>query len=227
MIQFNRTLTMTIKVVFSFLLLTFSINGFTQKRINGFSVNKESNSFDILNKNTNATWFSNVSAGFKCNGELFLLKDMTSKSIKVSKTTATFGKGEKLDWLFIHPSKNIAFTLELISYPGNGWHTVNAWVENKSKEKITLDEILLIETDQGILTGESWKKWRVLNGRTDNLKWAGEVLTDEKSKIRAMTQMGLWNTETDQEAVLGYSIKHAWGALELSKSESGMNLQPM
>jgi len=219
-----RSTKMTANVLLSFILLSLSLNGFTQKTINGFSINKTSNSFDVLDKNTDATWFSSVSAGFKYNGELFLLKDMTSKSIKVSKTTATFGEGEKLNWVFVHPSKKIEFTLELISYPGTGWHTINAWVENKSKEKITLDAIRLLETQQGMLTGETWKKWRVLNGNTDNLKWAGEVLTDEKSNIRARSQMGLWNAETKQEAVLGYSIKHAWGAFELRKSNSGMKL---
>ena len=115
---------------------------------------------------------------------------------------------------FIIQQEKIDFALELISYPGQDWLSINAWVENKSKEKITLDAIRLLETDQGIHSGEKWEKWRVLNGRSDNLKWAGEVLSDEKGKISAMTQMGMWNAETDQEAVLGYSIKHAWGSFE-------------
>ena len=62
------------------------------------------------------------------------------------------------------------------------------------------------------------------NHMVDNLKWAGEEIIDENSKITAMSQMGMWNAKTNKEAVLGYSIKHAWGALELTKSKPGMKL---
>ncbi|MCP4311980.1 MAG: alpha-galactosidase [Bacteroidetes bacterium] len=214
---FKRVCTIIPMIILGFL-------GNAQNFIDGFQVNKNSGLFQISDSNSGSPWFSDVSAAFKCNGEWFALKDLDSKSIKINSGHSTFGEAEMLTWILAHPSRKIEFALELISYPGNDWHTINAWVENKSKENITLNAIRLLETDQGIHSGESWEKWRVLNGRTDNLKWAGEALSDEESRIKAMTQMAMWNAETNQEVVMGYSIKHAWGGLELTKSNTGMNL---
>ena len=213
------------KTIVSIQLVCFTFLGYGQNIIpKGFKINESTHSFEIYDKSSESLTFSEVTAGFECNGELFLLKDLEAKGIKVSKTDATFGEGELLSWQFSHPTKKLLFGLELISYPNDNWLTINAWLENKSKVKITLDAIRLLETDQGIHSGENWEKWRILNGRTDNLKWTGEEITDEKSKITAMTQMGMWNAATNKEVVMGYSIKHAWGALELTKSDAGMKL---
>ncbi len=219
----NRYTNLSIRFLLGILIL-ISFKGYSQNTIKVFQINEAAGVFQISDKNTGALWFSEISAGFRCNGELFLLKDLVSESQKVSESNSTFGKGEKLSWQLHHPAKELKFGLELISYNENNWITINGWVENQSNQKVTLDGITLFQTEKGILSGESQEKWRVLCGSTDKLQWTGESLKDEKDAINARLMMGLWNSGTNLEAVIGYSIKHAWGNIRLTKSNLGLNL---
>ena len=212
------------RILLSFFLIIISFESFTQNSISGFRIDIESRSFEIYDEPSGNVWFSDVSAGFECDGEFYMLKDLDSESIKVSNINSTFGNGEMLTWKLSHPSKKILFGLELITYPDNNWHTINAWAENNGKQKITLDGFRLLDTDNGIHSGENWKNWRVLCGNTDKLLWLGETLSNEKSNITARLQMGMWNSGSNLEGVLGFSIKHAWGVLKLAKSNSAINL---
>lgn len=205
-------------------ILFLSHNTFGQLIEESFGIDQNTKNFQINNVKIGETWFSDATAGFKFNGKWVLLKDLESRGVKRTKTLSTFGKGDKLTWSFSYPTEKIEFNLEFISYPDQDWLTINAYVINNSKNSITLDAIRLMDTDKGIHSGKNWKDWRVLSGTTDELKWAGEELVNDESKITARSQLGLWNSNTGKEAVLGFSIKHAWGQLTLGKASTGMNL---
>lgn len=222
--KMNLALDWFIKVLFVILITGISLNSYAQKSINGFKIHDDSHFFEIKDKNSGAILFSEITAGFSCNGAFYRLNDLVSESAIVSKTKSIFGKGEMLTWKLFLPSKKIRFALELISYPENNWLTVNGWVQNLSNQKITLNAIQLFDAENGILSGENQEYWRVLCGSTDKLHWTGESLKDVKDAIYARSMMGLWNSKTNLETVIGFSIKHAWGNIRLTKSNLGLNL---
>jgi hypothetical protein len=222
--KMNQPLGCLIKVFFVLQITAISLNSNAQKSVKGFQIHDDSGFFEIKDKETGANLFSEITAGFSYDGKFYLLTDLVSESMIVSETKSTFGKGMMLTWKLLLPSKKMRFALELISYPDNNWLTINGWVQNLSSQKIILNAIQLFNTEKGILAGENQENWRVLCGSTDKLLWTGEALTKEKNAINARLTMGLWNSKSNLEAVMGYSIKHAWGTIKLTKSNLGINL---
>lgn len=223
--KMNQALGWIIKVLFVLQMIAISLNSYAQKSINGFQVHDDSGFFEIQDNNSGAILFSEISAGFSCNGAFYRLKDLVSESITICEINSTFGEGEKLTWQLFHPVMKLKFGLELISYTNNGWITINGWVQNLSSQKVTLNDIQLLDTEKGILSGENPENWRVLCGSTDKLLWTGEALKNEKDAINARSLMGLWNSKTNLEAVIGYSIKHAWGKISLIRTNPGVSIQ--
>ncbi|MCX6327021.1 MAG: alpha-galactosidase [Bacteroidia bacterium] len=204
-------------------LFSFQVNG--QNTIKGYKIYKDLGYFEIVDKTTGSVWLKEVIANFICDGIEYKTNELITQSVDITEGKSTFGIGEKIIWRFSHPSEHLSFGLELISYANNNWQTINGWVENRGKKKINLDRICLLESDKGFHSGENWEKWRVLCGNNiDSLKWAGDCLADEGNTINARSIMGMWNSGSDVEAVIGYSIKHAWGNILLKKSQTGINL---
>lgn len=196
----------------------------TGQEIKGFLIDKSRNSFDVVDPATRNAWLKKVSATFVCNGNEYNTATLHSEGISLKGTSGTFGKGKTLVWRFSDPKDQLSFGLELTSYDASDWLTVNGWVENRSSKKITVNTIRLLETPNGFQLGGNPDKWRVLSGSTDNLVWTGEALKQPGSEIKSRLIMGLWNSETNQEAVIGFSIKHAWGEVFLKKNGTDLGL---
>ncbi|MDO6605648.1 glycoside hydrolase family 36 protein [Arenibacter palladensis] len=220
----KTTIGKSIHILNCLVLLIMSYNAIGQQISGSFSVDQSAKTFQVGREKSGETWFAKATAGFKFNGQWVLLKDLESKKVKRTTAPSTFGMGDKLVWTFVHPAEKIEFHLEFISYPDQDWLTINAFVANNGNNQITLDAIRLMDTDMGFHSGGNWEDWRVLSGTTDDLKWTGEELVNEGDRITARTQMGLWNAITGKEAVLGFSIQHAWGELNLGKTDQGMKL---
>ena len=194
------------------------------QQIKGFSINNVQNNFDILIPKSNIPWLKSVSASFVCNGKEYNISELKSEGISIKLSTGTFGKGETAVWRFSHPEDQLFFGLELSNDNSSDWLTVNGWVENRSDKKITLNGIRVLDSKSGFILDGDPDKWRVLSGSTDNLVWTGEVLTQDNDQVKSRLIMGLWNSESNQEAVIGFSIKHTWGDVILKKSEEGLSL---
>ncbi len=194
------------------------------QEINGFSINSKQNNFDILLPKSKIPWLKTVSATFVCNGKEYNTTVLKSEGITLKTSSCTFGKGETAVWRFSHLQDQLAFGLELTNYNTSDWISVDGWVENRSGKKITLNEIRLLDSKNGFLLAGDPNKWRVLSGSTDNLVWTGEALKQPDNHIKSRQIMGLWNSESDQEAIIGFSIKHAWGEVILKKFEEGLGL---
>lgn len=203
---------------------SFSFNAIGQEKIKGFSIDKDQGSFDVLDPKTNTAWLKEVSATFVCNGKEYSTKELKSENVTIKSGEWTFGKGRTAAWTFSHLEDQLAFGLELTCYDTSAWVSVNGWVENRSGGKVTLNTIRLLQTKNGFQLGGNPAKWRVLSGSTDRLVWTGEALKQPGNSIRARLIMGLWNSETNREAVIGFSIKHAWGDVTLKKAAEGMEL---
>jgi hypothetical protein len=205
------------------LLFLINLSG-TGQEIKGFLIDKSLNSFDVVDLTTSNAWLKKVSATFVCNGKEYNTAALKSEGISLKGSSGTFGKAKTLVWKFSEPKDLLSFGIELTSYDNSDWLTVNGWVENLSGKRITVNTIRLLDTPNGFQLGGNPDKWRVLSGSTDNLIWTGEALKQPGSEIKSRLIMGLWNSETNQEAVIGFSIKHAWGEVFLKKHENGLGI---
>ena len=194
------------------------------QEIEGFSINSKQNNFDILLPKSNIPWLKSVSATFVCNGKEYNTAVLKSEGIILKLSSGTFGKGKTAVWRFSHPKDQLTFGIELSNDNSSDWVSVNGWVENRSGKKITLNEIRCLDSKNGFLLAGDPNKWRVLSGSTDNLVWTGEVLKQFDDQIKSRLIMGLWNSESNQEAIIGFSIKHTWGEVILKKSKEGLGL---
>src|SRR5690606_11804025 len=104
------------------------------------------------------------------------------------------------------------------------WVTVNAWVESRGTGKITVDAVRLLEIEDGALLGGSWEKYRLFSRNADELVWAAEALDQVNKNVSSRLVMGIWNSGNNSEAVLGFSIRHAWGVASFSRSDKGVRL---
>ncbi len=95
----------SIAILFSLAIMLITQNIFAQQAKSSFVIDQNFNTFQVLDNKTGESLFSGTTAGFKYNGEWFFLEDLKSKSKITSKTIATFGDGEKLSWVLVHPSK--------------------------------------------------------------------------------------------------------------------------
>jgi hypothetical protein len=207
-----------------FIPLCFIGLGTIGQELKGFLIAKNRNTFDVLHPATNKVWLKSISATFVCNRKEYNSTTLKSESITNKTGELTFGKSKTLVWKFSHPEDKLAFGLELTSYDDTDWLTVNGWVENRSGKKITLNSIRILDSKSGFQLDGNPDKWRVLSGSTDNLVWTGEALKQPGSTIKSRLIMGLWNSESNQEAVIGFSIKHAWGEVFLKKNGTDLGI---
>jgi hypothetical protein len=217
----NMTNKILILFIFSFL---FGSNIHANEKFKTFLINKEQGTFDILDPKNNTVWLKEVTATFVCNNKEYNTAALISDGFTLKNSESTFGKGKTVMWKFSNLQDQFAFGLELTSYDASDWVTVNGWVENRSGKNITLNAIRLLDTKNGFQLTGNLEQWRVLCERTDNLVWTGEKLKQTGNSIKARLIMGLWNSETNQEAVIGFSIKHAWGEVILKKAADGLGL---
>jgi len=215
---------MMFKSVFWGIFLTGLFNGTVLGAVDGFKIDASSRSFDVLDVRSGQPLFAQASAGLQVDGKWAMLRSLTSEKIENQKAATAIGQGQATVWRLTDAAKQIRFGLELIEYPHSEWLTINAWVENLGKSKIALDAVRLIDADKGFLSDEHSATWRVLCGDIDSLKWTGETLNDEKNAIQARTLTAFWNSVTNKEAVLGFSITKAWGNFVLRKSGDGLKL---
>lgn len=188
-----------------------------------FTIHKSTGCFDVNYSNSTRVWLKDVYATFVCNGKNYSTKDLVTESVSVKDAGNTFGQGKTWIWKFSSKSDKLVFGLELTSYSDNDWVSVNGFVENHGPDKITLNAVHLLEIDDGSILDGDWKKYRVLCGSTNKLVWAGKAL-DQDEQLSAREVMGLWNSENDSGAVIGFSIKHAWGTVILSRATKGTRL---
>ena len=211
-------------LVISLLTIILQFNVYSEERNKTFLINNKQNTFDVLNPKNNMVWLKTVSTTFVCNGKDYNTKTLKADGIIVKTVESAFGKGKTTVWKFSDSHARLAFGLELTNYDNSDWLTLNGWVENRSDKKVALNSIRLLESENGFQLPGNQNNWRILSGSTDNLVWTGDLLKQPDSDIKSRLIMGLWNSESNQEAVIGFSIRHAWGEVKINKSESNLGL---
>lgn len=156
---------------------------------------------------------------FVCNGKNYSTTDMKLINQSITTGMSTLGKGNIHHYLY-QSNDGMTFGVDVISYKNNNWTTINGWVKNTTKSKITFDKAILIDGSEIPAIKGDWRKTRVLCGTTDKLRWLGDAIIEKDQKLTARSFIGIYNKETQEEYTLGFSIKQAWGSFDYDLSQN-------
>ncbi len=205
----------SILICFSVLLVN------CQKRINSGKItefkmfDRNSKIFKFTDKLSGEEWIKSSKVVFYCNGIAYSADNMLLEGMYAKPVESTFGKGLKNTCVF-SADDNLRFGVEAITYDTTNWISINGWVENAGKKMITLDRIRLLDAPGGFALGGNTDNWRVLEGSSEQLSWIGKSREAGKEALTGRSVIALYSEDTGDEAVLGYSIKHAWGSVSVS-----------
>ena len=177
-----------------------------------FRYNEKEKNFDFIDRSSQKTWIGNSDVIFICNNKEYPISKMKLKKISSKYTESTFGKGTIHSYEFISEDE-LKFSFEITSYLQNNWTTINGWVLNTKKQPLTFNEVRLIDAEEGLLLGGNSNDWRVLYGETDRLLSLGEARKLGRKKLIGKSFMAFHDPIENTDAVMGFSIKHAWAAL--------------
>ena len=180
-----------------------------------FRYNEKEKNFDFIDRSSQKTWIGNSDVIFICNNKEYPISKMKLKKISSKYTESTFGKGTIHSYEFISEDE-LKFGFEITSYLQNNWTTINGWVLNTKKQPLTFNEVRLIDAEEGLLLGGNSNDWRVLYGETDRLLSLGEARKLGRKKLIGKSFMAFHDPIENTDAVMGFSIKHAWGSVIIS-----------
>lgn len=184
---------------------------------------QKTKTFEFTDRFSNEKWLTDSKVVFYCNGVSYSVDDLPLEGMYTETVESTFGKGLKNRCVF-SAGENLRLGVEVITYDTTNWISVNGWVENTGKEVLVFDRARLLDAAGGFLLGGDTDNWRVLEGSSEQLSWIGKSREAGKKALTGRSVMALFSEDTGMEAVLGFSIKHAWGSVSVHTEKNKPHL---